>query len=275
MQEIELAGHEVVYMQHENAQLPVSPSEIRAVLCNSLFDYHPVKLFTSLEFVQATSAGLDRLPLRELKDREVIVKRASGVYSPAIAEFVVLLILQIYKKSWSISANQRNHTWKKERDLRELTNRTACIFGFGSIGREIAARLKPFGINIRAIGRATQSSVIDQEIATADILVLSLPLTDETIRIMDLRRLASMREDSVIINISRGQLIDQNALIKLLDEGMFLGVGLDVFESEPLDSASALWDYERVFVSSHNSFVSDKSSDRLASLFLKGVGEFL
>lgn len=262
-------------MQQESEELPVAASDVEVVMCNSLFDHHPVPSFSSLKLVQATSAGLDRLPLDALAANGVRVEPARDVYSPAIAEFVMLLLLQIFKASSSMLSRQRRREWHKERGLRELTGLTACIVGLGSIGREVAARLKPFGLSITSIGRGTSSQNKDHFLATADIVILSAPLTPETYHLMDGRRLAAMRKDSVLINVARGQLIDEAALINLLDQGHFYGVGLDVFENEPLSPASPLWDCDRVIVTPHNSFVSDKSTDRLVELLIRNLGELL
>ncbi|MDN6679001.1 MAG: D-2-hydroxyacid dehydrogenase [Yaniella sp.] len=261
-------------MQQESSALPVAASDMDVVMCNSLFDHHPVSSFSRLKLVQATSAGLDRLPLEELATIGVRVEPARDVYSPAIAEFVMLLLLQIFKASSSMLSRQQRREWQKERGLRELTGLTACIVGLGSIGREVATRLTPFGISITSIGRGTSSDDRDQRLATADIVILSAPLTPETYHFMDSRRLASMQKNSVLINVARGQLVDEAELIKLLDQGHFYGVGLDVFENEPLPPDSQLWDYDRVIVTPHNSFVSDQSADRLVSLLIRNLSEF-
>lgn len=275
LDEIEALNHQVVFLQHESDGLPVAASEIKAVMCNSLFTYHLENQFSRLKLVQATSAGLDRLPVKALTSRGVRVKAAQDVYSPAIAEFVLLLILQIYKKSAVMFAQQQRHMWMKRRELKELTGLTACIVGYGSIGKEVAARLRPFGVNINPIGRSISPNDRDKALSTADIVILSAPLTPETFHLMDGPRLSLMKKGSILINVSRGQLVDETALIQLLNEDHFEGVGLDVFEDEPLATNSPLWDYERVIVTPHNSFVSDRSTDRLVSLFIKSIGEVL
>lgn len=275
LRDIEESGRRVAFMQQENEQLPVSPSEVEAVMCNSLFDHQSVDDFSRLRLVQATSAGLDRMPIASLESKGVAVEPARGVYSPAMAEFVMLLILQLYKKGSALRDNQNRKIWEKERDLRELTGRSACIVGYGSVGREVASRLRAFGVSIMAIGSATANDVVDEMLSAADIVVLSLPLTASTVNFLSSRRLSLMRSDSVLINVSRGQIVDEAALIEQLHCGRFFGVGLDVFESEPLDPSSALWSCGRVIVTPHNSFVSDRSADRLVQLFLNNIGKFL
>ncbi len=275
LERIEASGHQVAFLQDESGELPVAAAEVEAVLCNSLFAHHPEGQFAHLRLVQATSAGLDRLPVEALTSRGVRVEPARDVYSAAIAEFVLLLILQIYKKSAVLFAQQRRRLWVKQRDLKELTDLTACVVGFGGIGKEVATRLEPFGVRIVSVGRCSTSDQVDHEITTADIVILSAPLTPETFHLMDGRRLSLMKRGSVLINVARGQLVDEVALIRLLDEDHFLGVGLDVFDHEPLACDNQLWNYERVIITPHNSFVSDKSTDRLISLFLKNIVEVL
>lgn len=271
MESIEAPGHQVAFLQNEVDQLPVIASDVEAILCNSLFTHHPEDQFVNLRLVQATSAGLDRLPVDALASRGVRVEPARGVYSAAIAEFVLLMILQIYKKSAVFFKQQQRRLWLKQRDLKELTELTACIVGYGSIGMEVAMRLKSFEVGIVPIGSGASPYQIDQEIARADIVILTAPLTPETFHLMDERRLSLMKKGSVLINVARGELVDEGSLIKLLEDDHFLGVGLDVFESEPLVYDHRLWDYESVIITPHNSFVSDKSADRLTSLFLENI----
>ena len=124
------------------------------------------------------------------------------------------------------------------------------------LGSEIAKRLKAFGVNVIGVGRRKIESQyideyylineIDDVLRKSDIVILTLPLTKETPHLIDAKKIANMKDNSVLINVSRGGVIDESALIEALQEDKFLGVALDVFEEEPLQEESPLWDFDRV-----------------------------
>lgn len=277
-------GYEILFIQDERVPLEVDVSDIDAVVCNGLFLYNDIKKFENLKFIQLTSAGLDRVPLDYIKNHGIKLFNAKGVYSVPMAEWVVLKILEIYKKSRKFYESQREHKWEKQRELFELTNKTAAIIGFGDVGSEVAKRLKAFDVNIIGVGRRKIESQfideyyfmndIDDVLRKSDIVILTLPLTDETRYLIDASKIARMKDSSVLINISRGGVIDETALIAVLQSDKFLGVALDVFEDEPLSVENPLWGYNKVIVTPHNSFVSDNTNNRLFSLMeynLKGL----
>lgn len=270
---IQSLGYEVTFVQDERVPLDIDVSEFEAVVCNSLFLYNDITRFKKLEFIQLTSAGLDRVPLDYLKEKGIKLFNAKGVYSIPMAEWVVLKILEIYKKSRKFYDNQAEHKWDKQRDLLELTDKTASIIGFGSVGYEVAKRLKAFDVKVIGVGRRKIESDlldeyyliedIDQVLNKSDIVILTLPLTEETRHLIDRDKIKNMKDNSVLVNVSRGGVIDEAALIEAIQCGKFLGVALDVFEEEPISKDDLLWDLENVIITPHNSFISDKVSDRL------------
>ncbi len=271
-------GFDIVFVQDERVPLQIDVSDIDAVVCNGLFLYNDISKFRNLKFIQLTSAGLDRVPLDYIKNKGVNICNAKGVYSIPMAEWVVLKILEIYKKSRQFYEAQHEHRWEKQRDLLELTDKTAAIIGFGDVGLEVAKRLKAFGVNVIGVGRREiKSQVIDEYylvnqiddvLRKSDIVVLTLPLTKETYHLIDTNRIINMKDNSVLINVSRGGIIDKSSLIDAVKGNKFLGIALDVFDEEPLQEESQLWDFERVIVTPHNSFVSDKTNERLFNLLV-------
>ena len=185
---IQSLGYEVTFVQDERAPLDIDVSEFEAVVCNSLFLYNDITRFKNLEFIQLTSAGLDRVPLDYIKEKGIKLFNAKGVYSIPMAEWVVLKILEIYKKSRQFYNNQDEHKWDKQRDLLELTDKTASIIGFGNVGYEVAKRLKAFDVKVIGVGRRKIASDlldeyyliddIDEVINKSDIVILTLPLTE-------------------------------------------------------------------------------------------------
>lgn len=274
-------GYDIKFVQDERAALEIDVSNIDVVVCNNLFLYNDISKFKNLKFIQLTSSGLDKVPLAYIKEKGIKIFNAKGVYSVPIAEWTILKILEIYKKSKEFYKAQQNHKWEKQRNLLELTDKTACIVGFGSIGSEIAKRLKAFNVKVIGIGRREiEPKFIDEYylidninegLYKSDIVILTLPLTNETTKLIDKEMIESMKNKSILINVSRGGIIDEAALIDAIQQGKFLGVALDVFEKEPLRENNLLWDFENVIITPHNSFVSDKIDQRLLSLILDNL----
>lgn len=266
-------GYEVTFVQDERVPLDIDVSEFEAVICNSIFLYNDITKFKNLRFIQLTSAGLDRVPLDYIKEKGIKLFNAKGVYSVPMAEWVVLKTLEIYKKSRQFYDNQVERKWDKQRDLLELTDKTASIIGFGSVGYEVAKRLKAFDVKVIGVGRRKiESDLLDEYyliedinevLNKSDIVILTLPLTEETRHLIDKDKIQNMKNNSVLVNVSRGGVIDEAALIKAIQCGKFLGVALDVFEEEPLSKGNLLWDYENVVITPHNSYLSDKINEKL------------
>ncbi|MGD6802087.1 NAD(P)-dependent oxidoreductase [Rossellomorea aquimaris] len=277
-------GYEILFVQDERIPLKVDVSDVDAVVCNALFLFNDIKKFKNLKIIQLTSAGLDRVPLDYIKENRISLFNAKGVYSIPMAEWVVLKILEIYKKSRVFYEAQREHQWNKQRELLELTGRTASIIGYGDVGKEIAKRLKGFDVKVIGVGRRSLEcqfiddfylvDELENVLKMSDIVILTLPLTHQTNNLIDSDKLVMMKNNSILVNVSRGGIIEEDSLIETLKEGKFLGVALDVFEEEPLKEDSRLWNCNRVIITPHNSFVSNKTSKRLFETILKNLVDF-
>lgn len=285
LKSIENLGYEIVFVQDEREKLDIDVSDIEVVVCNGLFLYNDISRFKNLKYIQLTSAGLDRVPLDYIGKNKIILNNAKGVYSIPMAEWVILKILEIYKDSHGFKSSQNKKEWKKNRELIELYGKTAAIFGFGSVGEEVAKRLKCFGVNIIGVGkRNIISEYIDEfcnveekeyALNKSDIVVLTLPFTEQTRHMFNKETLEKMKDKSVLVNVSRGGIIDELALIDKIKEKKFLGVSLDVFENEPLDLNSELWEIEEINITPHNSFVSDNIDKRLFKLIFDNLKEYI
>lgn len=285
IEEVRKLGYNPIFIQDERLPISIEVDKIEAVICNGLFLYNDISKFKRLKYIQVTSAGLDRVPLNYIKENGIILKNAKGVYSIPMAEWVVLKILEIYKASHVFKSSQNNKEWKKNRNLFELYGKTVSIFGFGSVGKEVAKRLKSFGVNIIGVGKSDiVSEYIDEfcnvkekeyALRRSDIVVLTLPLTHETKNMFDKDTLLKMKDSSVLINVSRGGIIDESALLEQIKNNKFLGVALDVFENEPLDLKSELWEIENINITPHNSFISDNIDKRLFNLIVENLKEYI
>jgi phosphoglycerate dehydrogenase-like enzyme len=284
-------GFDITFVQDERVSLSevnqnINIAAIEAVVCNSLFLYNDITQFKNLKFIQLTSAGMDRVPLDYIKNHGIHIANARGVYSIPIAEWVVLKILEIYKNSRYFYKAQSERKWQKQRDLLELAGKTATIIGLGNVGIEIAKRLNAFGVDVigvdnRLLDPAENDLVnelsvpdeIDGVLNKSDIVILTLPLSDQTRHMMNKYRFKAMRDGSVLVNVSRGGVIKETDLIEALQGNKFLGVALDVFEEEPLSEDSPLWEFEKVVITPHNSFVSERIDERLFSLIMEALSK--
>lgn len=271
--QVEALGHNVVFMQTEKDGLPCEPEWIEGVVCNGLFLHHPISQFKNLRFIQLTSAGYDRVDMDYVRQHSIEIHNAKGVYSIPMAEFAVCGVLSIYKQMRSFFRNQDSHAWEKNRGLKELFGKTATIVGCGSVGTECAKRFKAFGCRIEGINRSNRSDEaydriqtsdkLDEILPVSDVLILAVPLTSDTEKLIDRKRLELLPENAVIVNISRGKIIDETALAELLKSGRIAGAVLDVFENEPLTEDSPIWSVPNLIATPHNSFVSERNARRL------------
>ena len=274
---IEKMGHTVVFMQYEKDELPCDYLWVEGVICNGLFLSHPINKFENLKYIQLTSAGYDRVPMDYVKEHNIEIYNARGVYSIPMAEFAVSGVLQLYKNSKFFIKNQQNKIWEKDRNLIELYGKTVCIVGCGSVGTECAKRFKAFGCKIFGVDLVTIQNEnfddiihlekLDEILPKSDVVILTLPLTKDTYHIIDKKRLDNLKDGSVLVNIARGAIVDTEALITALENKLY-GAVLDVFEDEPLLNDSNLWNFENVILTPHNSFVGDKNFFRLNSTII-------
>lgn len=278
---IEIMGHKVVFLQYEKDELPCDYEWVEGVICNGLFLHHSIEKFINLKYIQLTSAGYDRVPMEYVKQHNIKINNARGVYSIPMAEFAIAGVLQIYKHINSFAENQKAALWNKERNLQELFGKTVCIVGCGSVGTECAKRFKAFGCNVVGVDIVTRKDEnygkielidnIDEVLAYSDIVVLTVPLTERTFHIMNKDRFEKMKKESVLVNIARGAVVDTAALIEALDNKKLGGAVLDVFEEEPLDEKNRLWSMKNVIVTPHNSFVGDGNGERLSNVIIDSL----
>ena len=279
---LEEKGHSVVFMQYEKDALPCPYEWVEGVVCNGLFLSHPIEKFTNLRYIQLTSAGFDRVDMDFVKARGIEIRSARGVYSIPMAEFALCGVLQLYKQAAFFRERQREHLWEKHRGLRELAGREVLIVGCGSVGSECAARFGAFGCRITGVDLFPREDSLydailplerlDNALGKADVVVLTLPLTEQTRHLLDERKLSLLKDGAVIVNIARGAVIDTEALIKHTDR--LGGAVLDVFEEEPLSETDPLWDRENVILTPHNSFVGEGNEDRLSGVITGNLERF-
>ena len=277
LNQLEKMGHTICFMQNEKDQLPCSYEDVEGVICNGLFLYHSIEKFTSLRYIQLTSAGFDRVPMDYVKSHGIEIYNARGVYSIPMSEFAISGVLQLYKKSQFFLNNKEQKKWIKNREVRQLNGSEVLIVGCGNVGEHCAKLFNVFncsvyGIDLYPIQKENFIEVLgldrlEEKLSSADIVVLTLPLTEQTQGLFDKNKFAKMKKDSVLVNIARGKVVETVALIEALKNKLY-GAVLDVFEEEPLDENSKLWDLENVILTPHNSFVGNGNLDRLYKVII-------
>lgn len=219
-----------------------------------------------LKWLQLTSAGADKIIYSNAIKSKVILTNASGAFGDVIAEYVIGGILYLYRDFFSYRKNQADKIWRDTRKERMIFGSRALILGCGNIGQCMSQRLRAFGAETVGIRRTDSpcaefdktyaAAAIDDLLPTANIVVCALPKTPETEHILNSRRLSALKQDAIIVNVGRGSVIDTNALVERLENGYLFGAVLDVFENEPLDENSPLWEMENVLITPHISGVS-------------------
>jgi phosphoglycerate dehydrogenase-like enzyme len=265
-------GYNVILEKEKDLIYSEKYKDVEILICYNPFTTLDISKMEKLKWIQLSSVGIDQLPIDELIKRKIIVTNNQGGYSKPMGEWVVLSVLEILKNKKEILNNQKNKKWKMYTDLLELVNKKVLFLGTGTIAQESAKRLKGFeciidGVNTTGkdneyFDAVYKTKEIHSIISNYDIIISTLPKVKETFKFIDKKFLELMKKNSILINVSRGEIIDEKELINQLKKGKFIGVSLDVFQNEPLIESSELWDFSRVHISSHNSWVSEMKNER-------------
>ena len=277
LEQLKSKGHQVAFMQYEQEQLPVQAQWVEAVVCNGLFLHHDIRSFSNLHHIQLTSAGFDRVDVDYIRQQNIALYNARGVYSIPMAEFALCGVLQLYKQSRFFAENQKAGRWEKHRGLLELYGKTVAVIGCGNIGQECAKRFEAFGCRVigadvfegqvPGISKVCHISCLEQVLQQSDVVVLTLPHTEQTHHLMNSKTLKQMKKGAILVNIARGGVVDTAALEQALQDHLG-GAVLDVFEQEPLPEESELWQMDQVILTPHNSFIGDGNGARLSRVIL-------
>ena len=240
-----------------------------------------------LKWMQVTSAGVDRHQGTEIWQSKVILTGVSGIHATPIGEFVLGLMLMFAKNTPLSFKMKQTRQWQRYMSG-TLRGKTVGIVGLGHIGGEVARLAKAFGMKViatrrsaKAAGKAKNMDVLlprnrmKELLAQSDYVVLTLPLTPETRHIIGEAEFKAMKPTAYIINIGRGSLIDQEALLHALDEKLIAGAGLDVTVPEPLPKESRLWDFDNVILSPHISGGMEDYMIRATELFCENLKRYL
>jgi glyoxylate/hydroxypyruvate reductase len=271
-------------------------AEWRSLLSQAeiLFDFDPThredlpELAPNVKWIQATSAGIGQFVrrMRYAERTPWIYTTASGVHARPLAEFVIMAMLMFAKDFVYLQREQANQHWQRYTGA-ALAGKTLGIIGLGRIGQEIARLAKAFDVRVIGSRRQPTDDPVDHVdvlyspaelpllLHEANFLALAVPHTDETERLIGAKELALLPQGAVLINIARGAVVDQSALVEALRSGHLRGAALDVFEKEPLPPGDPLWTMPNVLISPHSASTVDTENDKLTALFIDNLKRYL
>lgn len=239
----------------------------------------------NLRWIQVLSAGVDHLDLDAVADHDVALTNASGVHAEPIAEQVLGYMLTFERRLHEAARNQHRGIWESPGEAGELADRTVGIVGVGAIGSRVAELAAAFGCEVVGTKRDPSEApdAVDEIypadeywelLDRADHLVLACPLTDETRGLIGADELRALSPEAVLVNIARGEVVDQDALVRTLRRGGIAGAALDVFAEEPLPDDSPLWDLSNVVVTPHMAGSTPHYVERCADIFAGNYERF-
>jgi phosphoglycerate dehydrogenase-like enzyme len=251
-----------------------------------------IKEAKHLRWIHSPAAAVHQLIFPELVESDIVLTNAREVHGPVVAEHVIAQIFALAKKIPEAVRFQENHEWGQQRmwdelpRVREVAGATVGLIGLGSIGRAVAGSAKALGMRVIAVREHPEKgnegadvvfgpAQIDDVFREADYVVLAAPVTDNTMAIANAERLTLMKPDACLINVGRGQLVDENALASALREKKIGGAALDVFPKEPLAAESPLWDVPGLLITPHTAALTDKLWGRHYALFSENLRRYL
>lgn len=245
-----------------------------------------------LKWIHSPAAAVHQLMFPELVRSSVAVTNSTGVHGPVVAEHAIAVLLALAKRLPQAMRYQARRTWSQEQlwnerpRPREVDGATVVVVGMGGIGGEFTRRAKALGMKVLAVrenpGKGTGGAdevysplQIDDVLPQADYVLLCTPVTPATTALMNAARLKKMRADSYLINVGRGPLVDEAALIEALEKRRIAGAALDVFEEEPLPRESPFWSLDNVLITPHTAAVTERLWERHYQLIVENLNRFL
>ena len=252
----------------------------------SKFNLSTIMQNNKLKWIQTWSAGVNSLPLKQLAQKNIVLTSANGVHSYPISETIFALLLGLTRNIHTYVRNQLEKKWDGTDIKLEAHKKTIGIIGVGAIGQETAKISKALNMHVIGVRNSQKPTEYVDELYTSDQLnevlplcdyvVVTLPLTDTTFHLFTKDQFQHMKKTAFFINIGRGEIVKEDDLIEALTNGEILGAGLDVFETEPLENSSPLWDLDNVIITPHTSGSTEHYTNRvIEDIFLPNASYYL
>jgi len=284
MKAIEALGYDIVYVHESEIENNEAVNDVEILACYNPFSTLRVDQMHNLKWIQLSSIGFDQLPVETVIKNNIEVTNNRGGYSKPMGEWIVMNLLEIFKHRKRFYADQMEKRWALNSSILEVVGKKIAFLGTGTIAQEAAKRLQGFeaeiigfntsGHETRYFNNCYALSELNEKLHELDAVIVTLPHTESTHHIINKEVMDLMKDDSILINVSRGGNLDEEALIDALKRDKFLGVAVDVFESEPLAKDSPLWDFERVYFSPHNSWISEMKNERRYSMIYENLKRY-
>ena len=284
----EFPGHTFLHASNETETRQLIPEA--DVLFASEIDRQQFALASRLKWIHSPAAGVGGMLFPEMVASPVAITNSRGVSADTMAEHTLAVTLALFRNLPLAITRQREHVWAQDevstRGNRMIAGAQVLVVGLGAIGSAIATRMSRLGAHVSGIRRrpggpnvegVSNVATIDQLSAMlprADIVVISAPHTTETQKLIGKTELAAMKREAVLVNVSRGRLVDEPALAAALQEGRLAGAALDVFEREPLPEDSPFWDLPNVLITPHTSGFRPDHWDVMTDLFAQNLRRY-
>lgn len=283
--ELRSLGYEVIYKKESEIEFTEDIKDIDLIICLNIFDKVDISKFPNLKWIQLISAGINHVPIDIVVEKDILLTNNRGCYSIPIAEWNVLKVLEMLKNSREIEKQQAEKDWYIDYSLQDLNKKTVGFIGTGSIATESAKRFKAFGVDILGLNttghdqdcfdKCFSTEEVNKFVSKCDIVIVTSPYTEQTHHLVSREVFENMKDGVYIVNIARGAILDEEALIDNLRSGKIKKAALDVFEEEPLPEGNPLWEMENVHVSSHTSFVSPMNHERRFFIAYENMKRFI
>lgn len=239
----------------------------------------------NLRWVQATSSGIGEFLVKTgLAASDITFTTASGIHAAPLAEFAMLGLLYFLREMPMLQRMKREHRWERYTS-RSAEGSRVLVVGLGSVGRAIAAACRAFGMEVwglrrsgppvEGITREIRRDELTEAVGEVDAVVMACPLTPETRGMLGRREIEAMRPGAVLVNVARGTVVDETAMIEALAAGRLGGAALDVAAKEPLPKDNPLWDLENVIISPHSASTVAAENGRIVDIFLDNLARYL
>jgi len=248
------------------------------------FTHDLLQAAPKLKWLQVSSAGVNNVPLKELEQRKVLLTNVRGMHGDCISEYVLAMMFALNRKLPYVLKNQQASKWQKFGQSM-LKDKTLGIIGLGGIGQVLATKASALGLHViglrnsnkaaEHVERIYQHDSLNDFMAASDYVAVCCPLTPETTGLVSAAAIAAMKPTASLINIARGPVVDEEALIAALQNKRIASAALDVFQVEPLPVSSPLWQLDNVILTPHVAGDMEDYSERAAAIFVENVEHYM